>query len=31
MPPRDRPEERISLAQLADTEGNVVTVAQPST
>jgi predicted enzyme related to lactoylglutathione lyase len=27
-PPRDRAEERIRLAELADTEGNVITLAQ---
>jgi predicted enzyme related to lactoylglutathione lyase len=28
--PHDRPAERIQLAQLADTEGNLITVAQAS-
>ena len=28
-PPRDRPAERIRLAQLSDSEGNLLTVAQP--
>ena len=27
-PPRERPEERIRVAELADTEGNVITVAE---
>jgi lactoylglutathione lyase len=27
-PPRDRPAERIRLAQVADTEGNLLTVAE---
>ena len=27
-PPRDRPEERIRIAQIADTEGNLITVAE---
>ena len=29
-PPRDRPGEGIRIAQLADTEGNVLTVAEPT-
>jgi predicted enzyme related to lactoylglutathione lyase len=29
-PPRDRPRERIRVAQLADPEGNIITVAQPT-
>ena len=29
-PPRDRPAEGIRIAQLADTEGNVISVAEPS-
>jgi predicted enzyme related to lactoylglutathione lyase len=27
-PPRERPEERIRVAELADTEGNLITVAE---
>ncbi|HXD25135.1 MAG TPA: VOC family protein [Propionibacteriaceae bacterium] len=27
-PPRERPDERIRVAELADTEGNVITVAE---
>ena len=27
-PPRDRPEERIRIAQIADTEGNLISVAE---
>jgi predicted enzyme related to lactoylglutathione lyase len=27
-PPRNRPEERIRVAELADTEGNLITVAE---
>ncbi len=27
-PPRDRPEERIRVAEIADTEGNLITVAE---
>ena len=27
-PPRDRPEERIKVAEIADTEGNLITVAE---
>jgi predicted enzyme related to lactoylglutathione lyase len=28
MTPRDRPEERIRVAELVDTEGNLITVAE---
>ena len=27
-PPRDRPQERIRIAEIADTEGNLITVAE---
>jgi len=27
-PPRDRPQERIRVAEIADTEGNLITVAE---
>ncbi|WP_344810142.1 VOC family protein [Microlunatus ginsengisoli] len=30
VPPRDRPGEGIRIAQLADAEGNVLTVAEPA-
>jgi predicted enzyme related to lactoylglutathione lyase len=27
-PPRDRPQERIRIAEIADTEGNLITIAE---